>query len=172
MTEHGGIMTVRLSLIALALALPLAAQSDNASSIAPLQIFSRVTTVDDIRLTGKNGPVAGLFSDVQNISVKNVLSYTFSITFLDPSTNTKLRGSGSHERSTRMPNDKPLRPGECQCSNPKPLVIPKTESGALAQVSTTLEFVLFEDGSTWGTPKTRPQQALEYYACCFAARPK
>jgi hypothetical protein len=166
-------MMSRFCFLALALALPLAAQSDTASTVAPLQIFTRIATVDDTRLTGKTGPVDGLFLDIQNMSGKSVLGYTLAVTFLDPSTNTKLKGSGGHERSSRRPMDNPLLPGQCDCSNPKPLVIPKTESGALALVSATLEFVVFEGGSSWGVAKTRAsQQALEYYTTILAAAQK
>ena len=128
-------MTSRLSLLTLALTFPLWSQSSSDSSSAPVQIVTRTVSVD------------GLFLEIHNTSSKNVIGYSIEVRFVDPSTKEDLKGS--HGRmAARQAN--PLRPGDCDCSNPKPIVIKKTASGALAEPQVTLDLVVFDDGTTWG----------------------
>jgi hypothetical protein len=140
-------MSSQLSLLSLALVLPLSAQSNNDSSPAPIEIVSRISSVDAHQLTGENGTVSGLFLEVHNVSSKNVIGYSLDVKFVDPSTNTNIKGS--HGRmASRQGN--PLHPGDCDCSNAKPIVIRVTASGVLAEPKLTVDLVVFDDGTTWG----------------------
>jgi len=141
-------MAFRVSLLALALAFPIGAQSDNASAVAPLQVLTRIASVDVPSESGQTLPGTGVFFDVLNSSNKNVRSYALEIKFIDPSTNAPL--PGRHQRA--MSFDKPIHPGSVG-SNPKPIVLPKTASGALAEYRVNVDLVTFDDGTTWGPGK-------------------
>ena len=136
-------MTPRRSVLSLALTLPLWSQSNSDSSPAPVQIVTRTASF----VTGQDGPVTGLFLDIHNTSSKNVIGYSLGVRFVDPSTNANVKGS--HERMAAR-QASPLRPGDCDCSNSKPIVIKKTSSAVLAEPKVTLDLVVFDDGTTWG----------------------
>jgi hypothetical protein len=145
-------MSSRLSVLTFALALPLWAQ-------VPIQIETHMATVNDPGLTGQNVPVTGLFLEPCNVSNKNVIGYSVGARFVDPSTAANAKGLGRHERmATRQTN--PLRPGDCDCKNSKPIVIPKTALGVLAEPNVTLDLVVFDDGTIWGPGQLRSSEEL------------
>jgi hypothetical protein len=135
-----------LSLLVLALTLPLWAQSNNAGP-APIQIVTRTAAVDPSEIVGQNASGIGLFLEIHNISGKNVTGYSLGVKFLDPSTDASFKGS--HGRMAARASN-PLRPGDCDCSHAKPILIPKTPSGVVAEPKVTLDLVVFDDGTTWG----------------------
>jgi len=151
-------MTLRRTLLALALTLPAWSQSKD-SGPAPLQIVTRTAAVDASGFAGKNNSTIGLFLDIHNVSGKNVAGYVLDVKFVDPSTNTILRGAG-HERMAARETGDPMRPGGCDCSNPKPIMLRKTPAGAVSEPKITLDLVVFEDGTSWGAGELVSSQQL------------
>jgi hypothetical protein len=127
-------------LLSLALTFPLWSQSNSDSSPAPVQIVTRIGNINTLGNTS-------LFLEVHNTSSKNVTGYSLEVRFIDPSTKAALKGSHGRMAAKRA---SPLRPGDCDCSNSKPIVIKKTASGALAEPQVIIDLVVFDDGTTWG----------------------
>jgi hypothetical protein len=152
-------MTSRLILVALTLAVPLWPQS-NHSDPAPMQIVTRTAAVDAFEITARNPSGMGLFLEVHNTSGKNVVGYALGVKFLDPSTNASFQGAGSHQRMVARQAGRPLHPGDCDCSHSKPIVLPKTPSGAVAKPEVTLDLVVFDDGTTWGSGQLQSSRPL------------
>jgi hypothetical protein len=146
-------MTSYLSLLSLALTFPLWSQSNSESSTAPVRIVTRTGSI------GGSGPTAqdGLFLEIHNTSSKNVIGYSLDVQFVDPATSAKIQGSHGRMAARQA---SPLRPGDCDCSNSKPIVIKKTASGVLADPQVTLDLVVFDDGTTWGAHRLASSQQL------------
>ncbi len=154
-------MTSRLTLLALML-IPIWSQSNDPGP-APLQIVTRTVAVDASEFTGKankNTSSIGLFLDIHNISSKNVSGYALGVKFLDPSTNATFKGAGSHQRMAARRAANLLHPGDCECSHAKPIMLPNTPSGAVAEPQVTLDLVVFDDGTTWGAGQLQSSQQL------------
>jgi hypothetical protein len=158
MGQEGEVMPSRLTLLALALTLPLWPQAGD-SGPSPIQIVTRTAAVDPSAVAGRNSSAIGLFVEIHNISAKNVLGYSLGVKFLDPSTAATFKGAGSHERMAAHAST-PLHPGDCDCSHAKPIMIPKTPSGAVAEPQVALDLVVFDDGTTWGSGRLQSSQQL------------
>jgi hypothetical protein len=159
MGQEGEVMTFRLILLALALTLPTWPQGTD-SVPSPMQIVTRTAAVNAFEITVKNPSGMGLFLELHNTSGKNVAGYALGVKFLDPSTNASFQGAGSHQRMVARQAGNPLRPGDCDCSHSKPIVIPKTPSGAVAEPKVTLDLVVFDDGTTWGSGELQSSRQL------------
>jgi hypothetical protein len=159
MGQEGEVMTSRLTLLALTLTLPVWSQS-NDSGPEPLQIVTRTAAVDASQFSGRNSSGIGLFLDIHNISGKNVSGYALGVKFLDPSTNATFKGGGSHQRMAARRAGNLLHPGDCECAHPKPIMLPTTPSGAVADPKVTLDLVVFDDGTTWGAGQLESSKQL------------
>jgi hypothetical protein len=151
-------MTSRLPLLALTL-IPIWSQSNDPGP-APLQIVTRTAAARGSELPGQSNSGIGLFLDIHNTSGKNVAGYALGVKFLDPSTNATVKGAGSHQKWVARQAGNPIHPGDCDCSQPKPIMLPKTPSGAVAEPKVTLDLVVFDDGTTWGAGQLQSSQQL------------
>jgi hypothetical protein len=149
-------MTSRLPLLALTLTLPVWSQSNDPGP-APVQIVTRTAAAHLSELPGQSNSGIGLFLDIHNTSGKNVAGYAFGVKFLDPSTNATFKGAGTHQRMVARQAGNPIHPGDCDCSQPKPIMLP---SGAVADPQVTLDLVVFDDGTTWGAGRLQSSQQL------------
>jgi hypothetical protein len=159
MGQEGEVMPSRLPLLALSLILPVWSQSKD-SGPEPLQIVTRTAAANGSELPGQKNSGIGLFLDIHNTSGKNVTGYALAVKFLDPSTNATFKGAGSHQKWVARQAGNPIHPGDCDCSQPKPIMLPKTPSGAAAESKVTLDLVVFDDGTTWGPGQLLSSQQL------------
>jgi len=120
----------------------------------PLEVTATPT------LAGEDGTFPGFVLSIKNTSAKNVVAYSIQMHYTDPITGQSMGSSGHN--SFRQPMDgKPnyLQPGQVDTS-PKATSFPRDASGAAPKYTITVELVLFDDGSLWGTATSRGAQQL------------
>jgi hypothetical protein len=108
---------------------------------------------------GADGSQPGVRLTVKNVSVKNVVAYSVRVFYVNPQTGAKM-GAGDH--STFHHADV-LAPGRSETS-PKVTSLPRSTEGVTATYTTSpdssVDLVVFDDGTYWGPVSSRAAQAL------------
>ena len=151
---------LRACLIALLLLPVLNAQTPRTAKPTekvPIEFTAKISPVDPQKWVGfPEGP--GLFMTVENVSGRGVQGYVYETVFTDPASGQRV------EHLTHSTNKPPslgvlLEPG-AKTDAPKPYHVPIAPSGLQASYSFVVDFVVFEDGSTWGTDMTQDAKKL------------
>jgi hypothetical protein len=97
---------------------------------------------------GPSGPALAL--QVKNVSTKSILAYSIQILFTNPETG-KVGSKRGSSTTFIDPSGQshPMLPGAIE-NWPKPAPFPRIAAGIAMQYTSSVDLVIFDDGTTWG----------------------